>query len=727
MRNGAMTDLVTDVVVELGETNLWVTVERAGRFSRPGLVKGAAPGQFPADLRVTEAGRWFWGARHQLHPGDILVANVLSRVDDPVPMLVGGEAVAGAEMVARQIATLFNLVKPVAASRLTLVHPVDVSRRGRATVERHLSRRLPVGTHITWISRAAAAMAAAPECAELSAGDRVGVLHVGGSSVEAAVWKQSAPATGDIVAVRVDRGAAGHAVDDVLLAALRSGDGFGRPVGPPSPDMTRLRRECERAKVALSTETAVDVDVEGVPVRMVRSDVEELGARLLRRQLDTLAAALSRTDDNEAPLRMVLLLGGAAAAPSLVQAAGARFEVPVLAVPRVGDAMTKGTTPATVVDRVEPATASVRQARSAMPAPTAARADEPTVGALAKARRHWDPVVPLTSIPGGASGSSRLGTNPAAASVERGAAVRPVVNPAVNPAPAPVNGDDRVSSTGRPADAQTPAASWVLAAFTRSQPRLARIPMPAPTNLAMAAALLVTVAAVPAIGGAMQTADDPTTWAAPTGLGSAARAGAAGGIGDGSGLAFTPSAGDPSAQWLSGPTGTLGPNQMLSMVLPADADDTPSPRRLSGAGASGTLAPRSPTTRGSAPAVGSTSAGAATPTGGATSVGGATSASSTQPASEPSASDSAPSNPMPRDPPLASDPPPSDPPPSDPPTSDPPASDATPSGDPAPQPATDPVPSNGDSSPASGSASTAGSSGGGSADLADTTDSTVTP
>jgi hypothetical protein len=284
-----------------------------------------------------------------------------------------------------------------------------------------------------------------------------------------------------------------------------------------------------------------------------------------------------------------------------------------------------------------------------------------------------------------------------------------------------VNGDDRVSSTGRPADAETPAASSVLAAFTRSQPRLARIPMPAPTNLAMAAALLVTVAAVPAIGGAMQTADDPTTWAAPTGLGSAARAGAAGGIGDGSGLAFTPSAGDPSAQWLSNPTGTLGPNQMLSMVLPADADDTPSPRRLSGAGASGTLAPRSATTSGSEPAVGSTSAGAATPTGGATSVGGATPASSTQPASKPSASDSAPSNPMPSDPPAA------DPPPSDPPTSDPPASDPTPSGDPAPQPATDPVPSNGDSSPASGSASTAGSSGGGSADLADTTDSTVTP
>jgi molecular chaperone DnaK (HSP70) len=217
---------------------------------------------------------------------------------------------------------------------------------------------------------------------DLGAGDRVGVLHVGGSSVEAAVWRQSDPATGDVVAVRVDRGAAGHAVDDVLLAALCSGVGFGRPAAAPNPDLPLLRRECERAKVALSTQTAVDVDVDGVPVRMVRSDVEELSARLLRRQLDTLAAALARSEDDEAPLRMVLLLGGAAAAPSLVQAAGARFEVPVIAVPRVSDAMAKGTIDADKLDQPEPVTAPARQPRSAMAAPNAAQADESDVGAV---------------------------------------------------------------------------------------------------------------------------------------------------------------------------------------------------------------------------------------------------------------------------------------------------------------------------------------------------------
>ena len=201
-----------------------------------------------------------------------------------------------------------------------------------------------MGTDVTWVSRAEAAVAATPECADLAPGDRVGVLHVGGSSVEAAVWRRSGASAGEVVAVRVDRGGAGHAVDDILLSALSRGTGFGRPAGWPRVDRPSLRRECERAKVALSAETAVDVDVEGVPVRMVRGDVEELSAPLVTRQLDTLGAVLGRSDDEGSPLRMILLLGGASATPSLVEAAGARFEVPVIAVPRVGEVLARPAT-----------------------------------------------------------------------------------------------------------------------------------------------------------------------------------------------------------------------------------------------------------------------------------------------------------------------------------------------------------------------------------------------
>ena len=557
------TPVMTEVVVELGETNLWVTVERDGTFSRPELVKGALPGQFPADLRVTEAGRWFWGAQ-RARAGDVLVSNILSRADDPVPMVVADQAIGGAEMLARQVATLFSLVKPVAPSRLTLVHPVDLSPRGRAAVESHLVRRLSADTSVRWISRAEAVVAAA-ECAELAAGDRVGILHVGGSCVEAAVWRQSSASSGDVVAMRVDRGNAGHAVDDALLAALCHGTGLGRSEGRTPVDLPQLRRACERAKVALSADTAVDVDVDGVPVRVVRSDVEELTARLLTRQLDILGTAVSRSDDDGAPLRMILLVGGAASAPSLVEAASQRFDVPVIAVPRVGDRLARCATTDKPAVEVGPARAAAKAGRGAVPAPVTSTDDASTAGALARARRQWDPLVSLTALPSAAS----------------------------NAAP------DR----GGKAPAATGGRSTLPPSFARAPARPTRIPFPRPTHLVMAAAVLIAVAAVPAIGGAMQSADDTTTLTGPSGLGSAAAAGSGGMLG-GSGLVFTPGAGGavgPSGvDWLANPTGTLGPNQLLSMVKPATSGAAGSSGPSTAAGAS--------TIGGTKPANGSTPA-----------------------------------------------------------------------------------------------------------------------
>jgi hypothetical protein len=86
-------------------------------------------------------------------------------------------------------------------------------------------------------------------------------------------------------------------------------------------------RECERAKVSLSAETAVDLQVDGEAVRMVRGDIEQLSARSSPASwTPSHRADLSERDGS--PLRMILLLGGAADAPSLVEAASVRFEVP---------------------------------------------------------------------------------------------------------------------------------------------------------------------------------------------------------------------------------------------------------------------------------------------------------------------------------------------------------------------------------------------------------------
>jgi molecular chaperone DnaK len=706
--------VTTEVVVELGESNLWATVERAGTLSRPELVKGARPGQFPADLRVTAAGRWFWGAQ-RIRAADVLVSNILSRADDPVPMVVAGQVIAGAEMVARQIATLVSLVKPVAPSRLTLVHPVDLSRRGRAAVESHLIRRLPADTSVRWISRAEAVVAAAPECADLAPGDRVGILHVGGSCVEAAVWKQSAPSSGDVVAMRIDRGNAGHAVDDALLTALCHGTGLGRSEARPPVNLPQLRRECERAKVALSAETAVDIDIDGVPVRMVRSDVEQLSARLLTRQLDTLGTAVSRSHEETAPLRMILLLGGATAAPSLVEAASARFDVPVIAVPRVGDTLARQTmTDATGMVRADRAAAAVTASRGAVPAPIVLRG-ESTAASLAQARRQWDPLISLTAVPAAASVSTPDGDDRAASAREH-AALRTSSR---------ANGAVATRSTGRTSGtaASTGVRSPLPPSFARSQAGPTRIPFPRPTHLAMAAGLLMAIAAVPAIGGAMQSADDPTTTATTNGLGSAVGAGSGGLLG-GPGLVFTPGAVGPAGpsgiEWLANPTGTLGPNQLLSMAKPASSGAGPSDlpstaRRASTAGGTSPANGSMPASS-STPGGGSTPAGGSTPIGGSSPVGstpggGSTPASTTPPASTPAASD----------PPSASDPPPvTNPSASDPP----PASNPEPTGESSPNSAADPAPSSAESSPAPDpSPLSTGSPDGGSAGVAESTDS----
>ena len=357
--SGAVSDVegMTHVVIELGETNLWVSVHSSGgRVTRPSLVAGGADGQFPAALRVTSSGRWFWGARCRHADDEILVSNILSRVEDPVAIAVGSSRVPAAYLVAQQVATVYQAVSTGPRHQLDLVHPADLSERGRATVERELRRRLPAGTPVAWVSRASAAVTAAPECGDLADGDVVGVLHVGGTTSEAVAWRQRT-AGGEVGPAHVDRGNAGHALDDALVAALLP-TGAGRPDNEPV-DVAQLRADCAQAKVMLSSETAADIDVAGQPVRLVRGEVEELTRRLLARQLDTLSAVLALQQPSTT-VRFVVLVGGGAEAPYLVEAASERFEVPVLSVPRVGDAipagsLPTGTLPVPVVDGAESA------------------------------------------------------------------------------------------------------------------------------------------------------------------------------------------------------------------------------------------------------------------------------------------------------------------------------------------------------------------------------------
>lgn len=588
MRNGAMAadvvrtgderdaKVMTHVVVELGGTNLWVSVHSpGGRVTRPALVAGRPDGQFPAALRVTSSGRWFWGAHRRHADDEVLVTDILSRVDDPVPLVVGSSRVPAAYLVAQQVSTLYQAVATGSRHQLVLVHPVDLSERGRAMVEDELRRRLPAGTPVAWVSRAAAAVGALPECDELVEGDVVGVLHVGGTTSEAVAWRQSATG-GSIGTATVDRGHAGHALDDTLLTAVLPTEARRSDDAPV--DVAHLRAACAHAKVLLSSETAADVDVAGRPVRLVRGEVEELTRRLLARQLDTLGAVLAHQPPSAA-VRFVVLVGGGAGAPYLVEAASERFDVPVLSIPRVGEALSVSALPtpsgaeATAVDRPEPeGAAEAHGATDRDPA--------------AATRRPWAGHGPL----------------PARLRRRAGAVAVPARAVSATPGSGPV---------GRPV----------------------RIVKPRPVHLGVAAtALLALWAGAQSLGlshaGGAPTATAAAAAAGPLGLG--VQATDQGAVSSPDGLAFTPGSSTYSVPpWLTGshPTGaTLGPAaHPLSMVSAGTkpsttSSTTSSPAATSAASPSGTAtraggsaSPSSAPAGASAPAAGSAPAGGPAP------------------------------------------------------------------------------------------------------------------
>ncbi len=180
--------MITGAIIELGETNLWVTVGHAdGHFSSPTLVLGCEPGQFPASASV--AGRlWSWGRTEVRVEGDLLVSGFLSRVDDAAAVAVGEAMVPAAFLVGRQVAALLRLLRLTDPLKdLAILHPTGMSPQAQVTVDAVLQRSRFIVGGATWIPRPVAALAATSELWSQRF-EAVGILRVGTSTIEAAVW-----------------------------------------------------------------------------------------------------------------------------------------------------------------------------------------------------------------------------------------------------------------------------------------------------------------------------------------------------------------------------------------------------------------------------------------------------------------------------------------------------------------------------------------------------------
>ena len=306
------------VVVDLGNTHVRVMSVTPDGASPPATRVLDMDGRMPALVGCAADGTWSWGVDRAR--GRTVIGGFLARVDDPVPMVIGDVRVSAAHVVARQLGDAVDLVAAEHGrpSLLTVIHPDDLSPHGRRQIEAALDTDLPV----RWASRASVSIHEALDRGEVAVGDVVAALHVGGASCVATVWALT-PTPQRLAVVSGDGSCAGGAVDDLVVAHVRRSVDAHEGVDPAA-----LRASCEEAKSALSTQTSVDVGVGAARVRLVRTELEELSAPLVERRLDTLAEALRLAGVEPAALRTVLLTGGGASAPCVVEAIGARFATP---------------------------------------------------------------------------------------------------------------------------------------------------------------------------------------------------------------------------------------------------------------------------------------------------------------------------------------------------------------------------------------------------------------
>ncbi|GAA4403415.1 hypothetical protein GCM10023168_14930 [Fodinibacter luteus] len=351
------------VVVELGETNVWVTLSTpSGAVAPPGFEQTGTSGRLPAGAAVAPDGSWRWGVERGKLTEGVVVSGFLARVDDPVPLVVDGHRCPATELVARQVEHVVRLASDGRRpSLVSVVHPDEMSHRS----VRAISSALELDAPVRWVTRAEAAVTAAASAGDLDAGDVVACLHVGGAGCAASVWSvDDAPRR--LGPVRSEPSCAGAALDDQVVRAVES-SASPTARGPRA----ELRSVCSSAKARLSCETAVDVPVGDTVVRLVRTELEEISAPLLARQLDTLADALALAGVEASTVRSIVLTGGSAAAPGLVEAAGSRFDAPATVVDRLGPVLGHDTAAAEAA-RARAVPAEVQETRVAAPTPAGA-------------------------------------------------------------------------------------------------------------------------------------------------------------------------------------------------------------------------------------------------------------------------------------------------------------------------------------------------------------------
>ncbi len=247
----------------------------------------------------------------QQGPPERTVRDLVHRVGDPVPIVVGSQAYPGevlaaalAGWVSDQLANTFG--QP--AHQIVLTHPAGWGAHRRRVLHDALeSARLP-GALVLPAPVAAAEWHAAGE--QVDVGTVLAVCRIGGERVESALLRRGQAGFELLSHAAGPDPNAGTVIDDVLVDHVLNG--LDKP--DDSRLRARLRGGCLRAKELLSEqqEAMIPVPTAGdVPIS--RKELEYLAKPVLQAAADQLARLASRVPDDE--LAAVVLTGGTARMP----------------------------------------------------------------------------------------------------------------------------------------------------------------------------------------------------------------------------------------------------------------------------------------------------------------------------------------------------------------------------------------------------------------------------
>lgn len=334
--------------VDIGSSATTAATAHYGEGARHPISRPVKLGQngnaVPSIVFVDDDGQVFVGEtaeRFGITRPDCLVREFQQRVGDTVPIALGELRVTPEDVyatMARWVVDRVEQSEGAAPDAITLTHPANWGDYRVALVRRALA-----GVGLAGATLVSEPVAAAVNYASRQPGNVEGAIAVydlGGSTFDVSIVKPAGTEGFEVLGEPGHLDRLGGADFDELVfrrLAVRIGDAFSK--NDPAAEgvleaFTVVRRECAKAKEALSfrTEVSVPVVLPGVraTVRLVRPEFEAMIDGSVRETITELRRTLDKAGLTTDDLAAVLLIGGSSAIPFVARQLAAEVDRPIV-------------------------------------------------------------------------------------------------------------------------------------------------------------------------------------------------------------------------------------------------------------------------------------------------------------------------------------------------------------------------------------------------------------